>query len=567
MMLLAVLASSTFTGCDDDDFTTDAPRLFRPVSSLDVQTNNIIVTWENIKGATSYELELYRVTSTDDAGVNTYEKYAEASSKNSPYTFENLNWDEKYMVKIKCKGDTKESDFYETTDVSVNYISKIKTLKLIDNAARLTWDEGGSTIKLIKAVPATEGVETITKEVSEEEYANGTVDIIGLTPETTYTIYAYSSVEEQNNKTYAGRVSGNTAATADFDTLFGAGKWIDIRGYNESEAVDTLKTSKFWEQITEGMTIIVRGDFVYKISNEIQFDRSVTFRTASTLGGNARFISFSALQCAKNATVDKIMFENIDFYSNLALPGGGKEVATTDDKSFGGRQVFNENGTNSTVNELIFKGCHIEGYRAVVRTQSEKDNITNLTFDNCNINGIGDQGVVTTSNKKADWKNISFNDCTITNIVMMSDLRSTASDLTINIENCTFCYAPLETTANANTPLFRFDKNAVTLNVRKTLFGPSMASTESKGAKIQTYTAGIAGSIFINGTKALVSASNSFKTNFEWTPIGDTGTIYPLDGLTTLSFDEKALWKDPENNDYKIIGNIGESGIGASQWQ
>lgn len=567
MLLLAFTASSTFIGCDDDDFTGEAPRLFRPVTSLEVQNNNIIATWENIKGATEYQLQLFRVASTDDAGENVYELYTEATCASSPYTFEGLNWDEKYMVKIKCKSTDKESELYATTDINVTYISKIKSVKLIDNAARLTWEDGGNTIKLIKAVPENPELETIVKEVSDEEYRNGSADITGLASETSYTIYAYSSLEEQTNATYAGRVSGKTTVPMDFDAIFGAGNWIDIRGYDAAAAVDTLKTADFWKNITDGMTIILRGDFDYNVNNSIKFNRSVTFRTAATLGGNARFISSGGLQCDKNATVDKIMFENVDFYSDKAIPGGGKEVATTDDKGFGGRQVFNENGTNSTIKELIFKGCHIEGYRAVIRAQADSDNINNLMFEGCTINGIGDQGLITTNNKKADWQNVTFKDCTITNVVMLGDLRSSKGELKVNIENCTFCYAPMETTANANTPLLRCDKNAVIISINKTLFGPSMASEGSAGSKIKTFTAGTAGSAFLNGAAALVSANQSYKTNFKWTEFGETKATYPIDGLIDLSFDENTLWSAPSNGDFKVIGNIGDSGIGASKWQ
>lgn len=567
MLLLAFTASSTFIGCDDDDFTGEAPRLFRPVTSLEVQNNNIITTWENIKGATEYQLQLFRVASTDDAGENVYELYTEATCASSPYTFEGLNWDEKYMVKIKCKSTDKESELYATTDINVTYISKIKSVKLIDNAARLTWEDGGNTIKLIKAVPENPELETIVKEVSDEEYRNGSADITGLASETSYTIYAYSSLEEQTNATYAGRVSGKTTVPMDFDAIFGAGNWIDIRGYDAAAAVDTLKTADFWKNITDGMTIILRGDFDYNVNNSIKFNRSVTFRTAATLGGNARFISSGGLQCDKNATVDKIMFENVDFYSDKAIPGGGKEVATTDDKGFGGRQVFNENGTNSTIKELIFKGCHIEGYRAVIRAQADSDNINNLMFEGCTINGIGDQGLITTNNKKADWQNVTFKDCTITNVVMLGDLRSSKGELKVNIENCTFCYAPMETTANANTPLLRCDKNAVIISINKTLFGPSMASEGSAGSKIKTFTAGTAGSAFLNGAAALVSANQSYKTNFKWTEFGETKATYPIDGLIELAFDENTLWSAPSNGDFKVIGNIGDSGIGASKWQ
>lgn len=76
-------------------------------------------------------------------------------------------------------------------------------------------------------------------------------------------------------------------------------------------------------------------------------------------------------------------------------------------------------------------------------------------------------------------------------------MRKTAGDITFNIENCTFCYAPLETIANANTPLFRFNgnSNTVTLNISKTIFGPSLATTGSAGANRLAYTAGVKGSI------------------------------------------------------------------------
>ena len=104
IMFLALTASYTFTACSDDDSLGEAPRLFRPVTSLEVKNNNLVATWENIKGATDYVLELYRVTGTDDQDNNTYELLSEVSCQTSPYTFEGLNWDEKYMVKIKCKG-------------------------------------------------------------------------------------------------------------------------------------------------------------------------------------------------------------------------------------------------------------------------------------------------------------------------------------------------------------------------------------------------------------------------------------------------------------------------------
>ena len=555
MMFLALTASYTFTACDDDDTLGEAPRLFRPVASLESQSNTIVVTWENIKGATNYDLDLYRVTGTDKTtGESIYEFYTKASCESSPYTFEDLNWDEKYMVKIKCNSANKESEEYKTSEASVNYISKITSSKSIDNATRISWDEGGTTIKVIKVVTDEEGVEPRLVPVSESQYEEGYVDIYDLTPATQYTFYAYSDKEVLNNSTYAGKISGKTSTAANFDELFGEGNWIDLRNHSDEEAESILSDSEFWKQTTENMGIILKGNFDYKM-NGASFDKSITFMTGPTLGSNARIVLQSAIGIGKGVTIDKIQFMNVDIYSKSAIEikDGKTFVEYNTAKGFGGMQIINVNGTGSTVNKLLFQGCRLEGYRGVVRGQADSDNFINVTFDGCTINGIGDQGVVTSNNKKGDWRTVTFNDCTITNIVMLCDFRSSAGELTLDI-----------TTANANTPLFRLSKNAVKMNISKTLFGPSMATVKSEGNDVTTYTAGEKGSIFTDASAAQINVSQSFKTNFEWTSINDK--TYPIDGLLELKFDEKALWQAPDKGDYKVVGAI-ESGIGASKWQ
>lgn len=564
IMLLAVTTLGGMSSCSDDDSLT-APRLFRPVASLETNKNTITATWDNIKGATNYDLKLFRVSGTDEAGENIYEECAVASCESSPYTFNDLAWDEKYRVEISCSGEDISSNVYTTSDINVAYATKLKNVKTIDNAARITWDEGGNRIKAIVATPV-DGGEAIVKTVSESQYEEGSVDIVGLEPSTKYAFSAYNDSEVFSNSTYEGRMTASTTKSIDFDTEYGAGMWLDIRDYPDEMAKDTLKSAEFWAEVQEGMTVILRGDFDYKVSNAQPITKSVRFVTASTLGGNARFISSSALTLAKGIDVNFIEFENVDFYSDKAIEGGGYEVATNTDKGFGGRQVFNINGVNCTLGSLKFTGCHIEGYRAVVRAQSDGDNINKIVLDNCVINGIGDQGVFTTNNKSCDWKEVTLNNCTLTNIYMLCDFRASTNQLTMNISNCTFCYAPAEVTANANTPMFRFNTNPVVLNISNTLFGPSMY-TAGKGSPIVTNKAGEAGSILLNGENALVSVSKSFKTNFTWTEVGgDPSKVYPIEDLQGLSFNEKALWSNPEGGEFRIIGNVGEDGVGDSRW-
>lgn len=573
IMLLAATTTGFLSSCSDNDSDQQAPRLFRPVASLVASNNTIIATWDNISGATQYDLILYRVTGTDDAGENIYEAVKTASCESSPYTFEDLAWDEKYRVEISCSGTNIASKTYTTSDVNVAYATSLKSVKTIENAARVTWDLSGVEIKAIVATPE-DGSDPIIQKISSSEYQEGSIDIFGLDPSTKYTFAAYSDSENFANSTYAGKITGTTSKPIDFDEAYGAGMWLDIRDYDEKEAKDTLKTTEFWEQVTDGMTIILRGDFDYKVNNQLNggknIDRSVRFVTASTLGSNARFVSSGGLTLAKGASVEFLEFKNVDFISDKALPDGGNEIATNTEKGFGGRQVFNENGTGTTLKKLTFDGCRIEGYRAAVRLQGNGDDVNSITFKNCIINGIGDQGVITTNNKAQDLQNVTIKNTTITNIVMLCDIRKTKGDLAFSIENCTFCYAPIEITANANTPLLRFLGNANTINltVANTLFGPSMY-TGGGGSAVTTYKAGEKGSIFlVPGDATLASVSKSFKTNFAWTEVGagETAKTYPLDGLQELSMDETGLWSAPADGEFKIIANIGEEGIGDARW-
>lgn len=564
---IAAIAVSTicgFSSCSDDDDLASAPRLFRPVATLEASSNNLIAKWDPIKGSNSYQLELYRLASVSEDGLtNNYELVTTATTAEDTYTFSDLAWDEKYKVSIKGIGEGIESKQYDTDDISINYISKLKSTKLIDNAARISWDQGGDKIKTIVAIPA-EG-DTIKVSVKDKEYEQGFKDVYGLNPETSYTFLTYSSSDELNNQTYTGKQTGTTKAPTNFDEKYGAGNWLDTRGWDE-DVTDTLKTDGFWAQVKDGMTVILRGEQDYKINNTVAFDRSVAFITGPTLGGNARFLSSGGMTLAKGVTVGTVKFEDIDIVSDKSQ--NDYPVATNTDKGFGGRQVFNINGTKSTLENLIFKNCLIEGYRAVVRAQSANDAIHNVSFDGCTINGVGDQGLVTTTNKAADLRAISFKDCTITNVVMLCDLRASAQTPTMDITNCTFCYAPIETTVNGNTPLLRFGKNNVTLNINNTLFGPSLATVGSEGGELVPNTAGTAGSVFLDNQAAQVSANHSYKTNFSWTSIGegDAAKTYPIESLMTLSFDEKTLWADPANGNFTVVGNVGEPGIGASKW-
>lgn len=587
IMFLALTASYTFTACSDDDSLGEAPRLFRPVTSLEVKNNNLVATWENIKGATDYVLELYRVTGTDDQDNNTYELLSEVSCQTSPYTFEGLNWDEKYMVKIKCKGIGKESEQYQTLDANIAYISRLSGTKAIDNAVRISWKEASGSnadiIKAIKVVTETTAPDAATRAegedgsettarielVSEAELNAGYKDIFNLSPETKYTFYAYKDDEILDNSTYAGKLSTTTTATPDFGELFPNG-YVDLRK-EENFKSDLFQDTEYWKEfISEGKGIILAGGVDYQTSSDSQFEfpYSVSLITGPTLDANARIVIDNSFKGLSEQTIAKIEFRDITICGKDVTKKENENlyVKECDVPKFTGSYLF-QNGKNTTIQNLNFKNCLIVGFRSIVRIAGSNDNYQNVLFEGCTLNGMGEYGIInatkTGEKNKTDFQNLTFRDCTISNMGVCCDIRAAQSTPTIAIENCTFCYAPILRTDKADWSLFRFKDLAINLNISKTLFGPAMKANTS-GSTIMTYEASDKGSNMINGKNAIVSVSHSYKTNFIWTEY--SGKTYPLDGLLPLDFDEKSLWQDPENGDFKVIGVIGEDGIGASKW-
>ena len=245
-----------------------------------------------------------------------------------------------------------------------------------------------------------------------------------------------------------------------------------------------------------------------------------------------------------------IEFEKIDFYAGK----GAEDVKACTDNKFGSKQVFNlADGIAATIGRISFKSCSMNYYRALVRAQdgsSNKKEFGEVVFDDCVMNGVGDQGIVTTSNKAGDsFGTVTFNNCTITNINVIADFRQNAAqNPVINFTNCTLSYAPLETGQMLN-----LGSTAITINVQKTLIGPAMKAKAP-------WQAGATGKM-INASKATVNVESSYMTTYEWV----AENIF--EGIKDAKQTETELWKAPATGDFSIIGKLEETGIGDLRWQ
>lgn len=566
LLLFAAVTTGmgTFTSCSSDKDLPKADALFRPI----INTNDnlelgltesfvpyMIVKWDNYTDANQYTVKVVPV----DASVAA----KEVTTSELTCRFDGLEYDKEYFVYISSANTNTglSSKEFSITATTPDYPTQLKTptvTDIIDTQVRIKWgDTSYSSLKIYKDSNDSLVTDTI---VSDDINAAKEIILKGLKQKTTYRVEAYV------DNSYQGKKRFTTVASENYN-----GVVFDLREMDEATAKSYISTAQIATDVEansgKDIVYVLSGGTTYKIAGGTAIpatENSVKFVTGLTLSGNAKFVSGGGFAIAKGANVKSIEFEKIDFISDKFADADA--IAKSSDKSFGGRQVFNINGVKSTLSNISFKNCSMQGYRAVVRSQADGDNITNVTLEDCLINGIGDQAVLTTTNKKGGWEKVVIKNCTFTNIVMLCDFRSATVKnnlpMDMTIENCTFCYAPMEA-ANANTPLFRVGDNT-TITVKNTLFGPAMAS-------VKPFTASTTGSVFVTGNPT-VSVEQSYKTDFAWTSIGEgeAATIYPLEGLAELGLSESALWSAPANGNFTIIGKVSGidfSKLGDSRWQ
>ncbi len=572
ILLLATVSvgMGTLVSCSDDDDLTKADALFRPVIN---ETDNVehgltadlvpymIINWDNYTAADRYVVGIQANDGSDSREIET---------DTTVCRFDDLQYDKEYNISIAAKSTVSglTSKPFTLTTTSLDYPTSLNTpsaTDIIDIAARISWSESADYDKLMVYKDSNDSLIHEIAVTSSMQEALSTI-VSNLEPKTTYRVEAYK------NGAYKGKKRFSTVASESF-----SGAVIDLRDVVDSVARSYISSDQLAADVAanagQDLTYVLKGGFDYKVSGGTALPSTTTsikFVTGLTLEGNARFLQTGGFTMASGAEINSVTFEKIDFVSDK-VNNGSNPVETNHEKGWGGRQVFNVNNTGATMKNLTYRNCSFTGYRAVCRAQNASDAVNHILMDGCLINCIGDQGVITTTNKAADWQSVTLRNCTVTNIILLCDLRATAGTLDFNIENCTFCYAPMETTSNANTPLLRLGSGNVNVNVKNTLFGPSMRSTDSGGDEIWTYEAGTAGSIMLNGTPNNLVVEDSYKTNFAWTDLGADGVVkvYPIEGLGELSLDETKLWSNPSKGVFNIIGS--QSGVdlkvlGDSRW-
>lgn len=544
--LLLSCFSALLTGCSDND-DSSSKVLLRPVATMEVVQNKAYLGWKTVEGATEYVIEVYKVT---DKGEELYKTEIVPVSQSSCVI--DLDWEENYKFKVKCTGDGRLSGYWETEVTGILYRPlsiELKESRAIDTKALVAWIPNDTVvITALTAVPmGTEEVSTQTMKVypvSAEEYLSGSKVIDGLSPETAYRVSLYSG-EEQTSDTYQARVEVKTEATENLDADYGTANRVDLR----NEAFDPDYFNKLdWNSLEEGTTFLLPAGKTFVVnSGEVvaEFAHSVNFVTPQTLEDYCTFSFENAFRVVEGGAIDKVTFKRINLKASKSL-----DEATNN--SLSGKQVICPETTNFLINKIDFSNCYIENFRAIVRSKSTGGNVEAISFQECTINAIGNQGMVSTDGKKGNYiNNVSFDNCTITNICGIADLRNSDSGKNISITNTTFCYAPME-----NSFLFRVDAS-IAVNIENCVFGGSM---KINGNLPMFNELGSGGQDDYTGTYRF-SPVNSFQSNDHSSSKGSLGLADSK--MSTIS-----LFTDPGNNNFKLNELFsGCSSVGALKWR
>ncbi len=550
--LLVAGSLTVFTACEDDNNLGEAPRLFSPVVNVTTNANAIECKWNGIQGATSYILTLQReLTTTDDSGAALAEDVRKVTvdvdptgvSHFSPYTFEDLDWDERYRVAIQAVGTDKESNVYTCEFVSVTYPTKVKAVTdIVDTGVKLEWNqEEGETVDLTyvnvfvrnddgTTTPYNPSVETATVSredadetpdyyytLTDEDRANGYIELYGLEDATPYRVIFYS-----NEGDYRGRrdFKTQTAEVYPDPTLV-----HDLRGLDDAVA-DTIMCTDFFDTLPEGAIVILKGGYKYPTKGTPKITKSVTIKTGMSLSGKA---TIATAGMATSGDIANVTFENV----KLTCDDGADLTS-----NFGGRYLFNHSNLG-VIGNLTLENVDVKYMRGVIRTRKEGQRYDNITINNCTLDSIGGYKVIHLDTKDTSIGNVTITNSTFSNVegIIRANNRDNTQIDNVLVDNCTFAYC------SNNAELFMFKRDGCNVNLKFNMNNCIVGGNFN----------GKTGQGFSCNDGATAGFSRVYVTSdFNWT-LTDTGEIKaPFGAFETLTETTDQIWENPKALDFTI---------------
>ncbi|MDR2840641.1 MAG: DUF5123 domain-containing protein [Paludibacter sp.] len=524
-LLVAVTSILNFTSCVEDKLP-DPPRLFTPVLNSTVSGTWVKVTWEKYQGTTSYNIAIY-----DDSIAQT--PMQSATIQETEYTFENLDYNTEYFVRIQGFGNAISSKIVQGI-IKTNKLPTKMTVPTssdyLDTEIRVKWTE--LDYDSLRVFAGKTLIKTII--LTAEDNAKKEVIISGLNPSITYTVKCYAG------NAYLGEQDYKTAASQKF-----VGDVIDMRIYEPAEAYSMLKQSFFDDldiQYPAGYTVVLQGGVHYEFPT-VYLGTNTIITSSLSFDGRAVIDFKGGLGVKPAFSGGKVVLEN------LIVSDHADAIKTSD--NFGGKYLLDLRSTTAAtlVDSIIIRNCDVRYKRGFCRAQSAIT-VNNIVIDNCVIDSMGGYGITNADHAQAYLNNIVVKNSTIAHCEkVFVATKPDVSPNSLKVENVTFCYAPKGTNY-----IIDFNAQAVPggITVKNSVFGLGWDTGEIHGNR--------------SATTAITFDNNFLVADVKWRVVAATGDPqYPIEA-ETLSDTNAQLFASPANLNFKVTNSKIVNKAGDPRW-
>lgn len=589
-LLFASLCVSSCTDGNDWGVDSAYDRLFgTKESSFSVSAGAVSaeVKWESTKDTEYYIIEastdsLYDAVQMGAEGSLVYGE--DGSITQSPYTITGLMGETTYYLRIKSVSKEKESNWvylsdYKFTTDKEQILNEPSETEITDESVTLTWEAGLE----VTHITYTQDGTLVTYELSDEEKAAGKVMLMGLNPNTEYTITIY------NGEVARGEIEVTTSMSVEVES--------EVSEISQHSAVFT------WTEGVGRLTgyVLLKGD-IYP-SDETQNALSAEEETACR-------IELNNLEPSTTYTVaimrDKVVRARKVFQTAVGIPSDYTQVTLTSRDEWAG--ALNDNSGKlaiiipqgvtidltantsfqteipAAITSLILwgeegednmqkptfktRGLSLSGDKSEVRfynlnvesngtsnyifRQKGTGTIESLSFESCNVANAA--GVFCErDNGSGTLRNLSFSDCVVTNIGNYSVVYTTTNYIVnkITMVNSTVNGCTGNMFRVAQTEPYSLEITA------STLYNASQALIRSDGynsANIFTISNTLMGTV-----NTTTPNNNSSVTG---TNVYTTSDCYSVNWATKTELSATDLFEDPASGnfvvkaaDYKAYGD------------
>lgn len=351
--MLGLAMAALTTACDDPDeelTSIDYDRLFSPINLEARVTNrtNVRLTWSAVKGATSYNIEVYENDSLTFVG-SPAKTINGITASELPYTVSQLEGSMKYSARVQAVGESiaesKWSGVYFKTDAE-QIFEAIGEDDLKSEEATLRWTAGQTATEIV----LTPG--DITHTVTADEIAAGAATITGLKGETEYTAKLMNGTKVRGTLTFTTLLDlGNAIAVTpedDFAAILAAA--------NDGDAFALYPGTYKCTELKEGVESL----------SKITISKSIEIKAVRP---NDRPILNGCINLEEGASL---------LLRQIVMDG-----TDTD-----GSQAVNFNTAGTTYNSLTVEDCEIKNYTKGLYYLNVASTVNEIVFNNCLIYNI-----------------------------------------------------------------------------------------------------------------------------------------------------------------------------------